>query len=862
MKRLGWFSRRPEKQPCGAWIARMDAGFGLAGLLLMTGMAVAQNPTENVGIPAPAQMSVPNGYTAHHSVDVGGRMSKLSGSQAMYDTMVNLQSGPRVLGESFEMRALPGKKNAPVDYLKAFGSGFGGDPYNLATLNASKGKLYDFTGMFRRDRQYFDYDLLGNPNVPGGQSIPVSGSNTPFAWSQVNQSPFLFNTVRRMTDTNLALTPLAKVSYRLGYSQNIMQGPSLTPSGYQVGGSYAIVVQEYQRNSTDDFFGAIDWKPVEGTKLTFEGQIDHYKGDSSFTAVPSSFNVQEADGTPVALLASYFNLTPYAASSCNANSAGGTPLLSAQAGAALPVVNPACAVLTSYSRLQPTRMLYPTGIFRLQSSSIRNLTMNGNVRYTLANMSLPTYIDNFQGLTVAGKTGGAIRSQLLTATARAHRDVMAADYGVAWQATKKLTLEEQINYWSVQQPGSATFTSGTTIATPGTAGNETINATGLTTTNAAAGASTLEGSGAIGTPLPDYFGQRFLINNLTASWAATPRTLLSLTYRYRTHLIGEGIPHNAPLAAGATTNGTVTINENGGIFNAALRPTDKLNINGTVEVLYDDNAFTPMGPRQTKHYRMHTLYKPKTWATVSGAFNDLELHNNTNNTGATPVDGPLQHTAHTRVASVGTSLAPNEHWGLDVNYAYSDVYMAGNICYDAAASATLPGAAPPSGSLCPGATVRGTNYYEFGPVRDYMDAPTQNGQIAVNASPTDSVHYSIGYQVSAVSGSRFYNDARDVAGSLMSTYQTPFIKASYTVHPGLAFNAQWDYFGYTEGGASGAAYCSTSNPTSANPVVPVVPCNSPSLAGLQTGLTLPNSGETAPRTFRTDNVVLGVHYEF
>jgi hypothetical protein len=56
-------------------------------------------------------------------------------------------------------------------------------------------------------------------------------------------------------------------------------------------------------------------------------------------------------------------------------------------------------------------------------------------------------------------------------------------------------------------------------------------------------------------------------------------------------------------------------------------------VNGSVEVLYDDNAFTPMGPRQTRHYRVHTLYRPTTWATISGAYNDLERHNNTNNSG-------------------------------------------------------------------------------------------------------------------------------------------------------------------------------------------------------------------------------------
>ena len=39
---------------------------------------------------------------------------------------------------------------------------------------------------------------------------------------------------------------------------------------------------------------------------------------------------------------------------------------------------------------------------------------------------------------------------------------------------------------------------------------------------------------------------------------------------------------------------------------------------------------------------------------------------------------------HSRIASMGAQLSPNEHYGLDFNYAYSDVYTATNICYDAA----------------------------------------------------------------------------------------------------------------------------------------------------------------------------------
>ena len=47
--------------------------------------------------------------------------------------------------------------------------------------------------------------------------------------------------------------------------------------------------------------------------------------------------------------------------------------------------------------LQPTRVIFPTEIFRLQSSSIKNISMNGNVRYTDANMNLPNYYEHVPG---------------------------------------------------------------------------------------------------------------------------------------------------------------------------------------------------------------------------------------------------------------------------------------------------------------------------------------------------------------------------------------------------------------------------------------------------------------------------------
>jgi len=882
------------------WLAsaatRVARSAGLAAFVIGASASVqAQNPVvPSTAAPAPeTHFTTPEGYTAHHSVDIGGRYNYVNGSGAMYDTMVNLHSGPRVAGETLELRALPGNKNPLADKLSVFGSGFGGDPYNFAKLDFSKGKDYDFTGIFRRDRQYFDYDLLGNPNIVGGQSIPIGPSTTPtgsFAWPQVNSSPFLFNTVRRMTDTSLTLMPLSQVTYRLAYSQNTFEGPSQTPSGYQFAGSYDVLLQEYQRNSTDDFTMGVDWKPIKGTMLTFEEQIDHYKADSFFTLAPQSYLFQEADGTPVAPLVNYDSELPYGYSSrtgafapsgvCSSSISNPSTILTANPNGGAPIIDPACNVTTSYLRTQPTRILYPTETFRLQSTSIKNVSMNGDFRYTNANMKLPNYYDSFQGL------AGVNREITYEGDASARRQVTAADYGIVWQATKTVAIEDQMNFSDVHQPGTANMTSVTTLATSTTA--DTINNPSLTTTtintpiNPATGkpTSSFEGSPSIATPAPAYFGQKFLTNNATISWDAASRATLSFTYRYQQHVIAEnsfsaasgstpvdpgGNPGNVPLPVGAATNGTVSINENGGILNIAYRPATNLSVNGSAELLYADNVFTPMGARQTQHYRVHTTFRAKPWATVSGAFNDYERHNNTNNNQAavaagTAYQGPLNHVDRTRVASADVLLIPNDRVSVDINYAYTDVYTATNICYNNGASATLPGTASTNAAgaanVCPGVYARGsTTQLADWFARDFMDAPTQYGSADVTVAPTAKVKSSVGYHITSVNGSQFFNDARSVNGSLNSIYSSPYINVAWTMHPGLVWRADYNFYGYSEGGPSGPQDCSTSTTTTST----VVPCAS---LPYPTGLTESQDGLTASRHFRANNVAMGVHYEF
>ena len=853
MMNPGWISRRLiEKRSLAAQC--IVGGMAAAILGLTAGTAVAQLPI------FVSHQTAPDGYTLHESIDLGGHVANLNGSGAMYDTLVNQQSGPRILGETYELRALPNTKNTLVDHLKAFASGLGGDPYNVAKLDFSKGKLYDFSGLFRRDRQYFDYNLLGNPNLPPGQSIPIGPAAAPtgsYAWPQVTQSPFMFNTVRRMTDTKLTLLPLSKVTFRVGYSQNVFQGPSQSPSGYQVAGSYDLLLQEYQRNSTDDWTGSVEWKPVSRTRLTYEEQVTHYKGDSYFSMAPQYFNLQEADGYRVAVLQNYDNpINKPVGITCNAG-VGPAPISPNPNPNGLPIVDPACNVITSYSRSQPTREIFPTEIFRLQSSSIKNVTMNGNVRYTHANTSLPNYYDDFQGLV------GTSREITYAGNASAKREAIATDYGITWQALKKLSISEQIDYSNVHQPGVANMTSLTTV----TSATPNINSTTLTTTvintpiNPATGnpTSTFEGSPSVATPLFDFFGQKFITNNLTAVYDLTDRTMFTLTWHHQQHTIGEGAANTTGYLTGVSN---FTINENGGTFGIAVQPANNWHINGSVEVLYADNVLTPVAPRELQHYRIHTTYRPKTWATFSGAYNDLERHNNTNNTGTASVDGPLQHVDHSRIVSLNADLMPNEHYGFDIAYAYSDVYTATNICFlGQASSPTIPGAATPTGAACPSPAPRtGSGApYTFGPAKDFMNAPTQYASVALALSPIDKFHANIGYRVSSVNGSRFFNDPRDVNGSLVSLYQTPFVNLSYAMRKNLIWKGEYNYYGYAEGGPSGAQYCNTSStlPTLTIPA-PVVPCSTLP----NTAMSGPAYGFTAPRNFHANNVTVGVHYAF
>jgi hypothetical protein len=741
-------------------IVSRTIGLALASLLAATG-AWGQETH-------PAKEKIDDGYVVHQSIDLGGRVVDTSGSSAMYDTLVNLQSGPRILNQSIDIHALPDSKHFLFDSLTANNSGYGGDPDNVTALRMSKGKLYKFQGLFRRDRQFFDYNLLDNPLVPAG--VVSNG----FTFPQVGSSPHLFNTVRRMTDVGLTLFPISKLSFRAGYSQNISQGPSFSS---QHNGAEGFYLQNW-RNSTDTWVGAVDWKPISKTTLTYEETVAHYKGNTSWQL--AGLNLQLPNGTPVSL--GFDNVV---VPKCG----DGNPAIVSSLTTP-PTANPTCSGYTQYSRTAPTRTLLPTEEFRFQSSTLSNIEMNGRVRYTGGTMNLPSYVESFTGLDNQGK-----QAFTTTGVANGKRINVSADYGIIWHISDRVSLSEQFDFWSFREPTNSNFSEVDVLGT-----------------------SMLDPLGPAQPPAvtiaPTFLGMKTETNNTTLAWEPSSKLTVSLGYRYQKRVIHWVMPLATDFFPGPDpTTGilsplndyTIAIRNNGGILNLAFQPTRQWRINGSVEASYADHrTYTQISPRALQHYRLQTRYKPRGWATLSATFNDLERRNNVTN---------VNHLDHSRSFALAATLMPNERYGLDLSYGYSDIFSRTTLCY---AATPVPvgagaGAAPAD---CGTNTNLGNGYY---------DAPTHYGNIGVILAPIKQLRTGLGYRISDVNGTTEFLNVRQVSGSLRSKYQSPYANVAWTVHPGWALKGYWNHYVYDEDG-------------------PI--------------------GPTLPRNFRGDVYTVAMHYEF
>ena len=99
---------------------------GQVALLLFVGVTAAwsQQASEGDGINS-------GNYNIKQSVEFGYRFTDFTGSQATYDTFVNLQQGPRLLDMTLQMRSL-NHQGLVFDRLYLSNFGYGGDPNNVS----------------------------------------------------------------------------------------------------------------------------------------------------------------------------------------------------------------------------------------------------------------------------------------------------------------------------------------------------------------------------------------------------------------------------------------------------------------------------------------------------------------------------------------------------------------------------------------------------------------------------------------------------------------------------------------------------------------------------------------------------------
>jgi hypothetical protein len=404
------------------------------------------------------------GYNIHQTIEFGYRASEISGNQNTYDTFENLGSGLRLFDYSLSLRSLD-HNGMLFDNLTFSNFGYGGDPNDVTRLRIEKNKWYDFRLLFRRDKNFWDYNLYANPlnpaalNPPGSlttgcfvgpptaafpQGAPAYCSSPAVAQ---NNSLHGLDLVRRMQDYDLTLLPQSKIQIRLGYSRNRDQGPgSFTTDG----GTISDFNENYSY-TTNAYRVGVDFKVLPRTTISYDQFLSYFRQDnvvSDNPAVnPQNFGFVLANpsglgtpnGTPVDLGNIWSTQTPSEALPC------ATPIVVGTANTATPT----CNGFLSYSQVGRPRNFMPTERLRFQSNYFKNFEMSGSVGYSTSNNVIPDFLETVNGYTART----AERGSTTGGPANAKRVSVNADWTGVYAVTDKLRILDIFRYDNWRIPG-------------------------------------------------------------------------------------------------------------------------------------------------------------------------------------------------------------------------------------------------------------------------------------------------------------------------------------------------------------------------------------------------------------------------
>lgn len=729
--------------------------------------AAQSSSQQKTSQPAAPEGIESGGYRIQQSVELGYRFTSVDGSGAVYNTFVNLHDGPRLLDQTLSMQSLDHTGLFDDLFLSSFG--FGGDPNDAARLRASKAKWYNLTASYRRDKNYFDYDLLANPLNP-----PTSKPSVP-----VDQSPHSFYTARHMGDADLVLFPLSRVNLRLGYSHNGANGPSF--SSYHQG-TEASLFQPWSTTSNTWRLGFTVKSADRKTALSFDQFLQYFKNDTNYFLAPFA-DFLLSNGLPASLGLSW-------------NTPGNAPCATPLAGA---TANPKCNGYLNYSRVQRLRTTSPTSQVTLISRAIPKLDFVGHAAYAWSNSETPLF-EFFSGresrtnLRQFNVGGSPARASSITATIEA---------GATYNLTDKLRLVDNFRFNNYRTPGNFLLNEFDFF------GSSMLSNPALFPLSTPAHTSS-SGPDIINELFRRFLGQDEKLNEFDVEYDLSRRAGVTVGYRFR-HLVdthnwmstaiadiffpsqpGRGNCAGLPLNANGTCtfsglfdseNDYLEINQHTGVIGLWFRPTDQLRINLNTEFLSADEILTRIDPRHQQQYRVRIDWTPHPWLVLGANANIIESRD--------PVP-EISYRGHNRSFGLTAMMARNERFGLDLAYNLSSFQQNANVCY--------------VGTLQPSGTTTCVEESDLLQVFGFYHNRSQYGSATVRFKPVSRLTANLGYAIENNQGDMLILNPLQPFGSLNFNYHRPVAQLEMNVAQHVDGIVGWNYYDYDEQSVVGPTF--------------------------------------------------------
>jgi hypothetical protein len=714
----------------------MKPAFALVILTFV--VAIVQSQTTNQNQNSAPEGWEGGGYAIHQSVEFGYRATDVSGSEQMYNTLVNLRTGPRLLDQTLSMQSK--NHDTPLfDNLFLSSFGWGGDPNNALRFRLDKSKWYDFRSAFRRDQTDFDYNLLANPLNPA-----TSSPNIP-----VTSSPHLFATRRRISDFDLTLFPQSIFDVRLGYSHNNMTGPSYS-SVHE--GTDALLFQDWNTTLNSYRFG-VDLKIFEHTVVSYDQFFDYYKGDTSWQLAP--FAQAFLPGTPGTVeLGLPIN-------TANKNPCAITPPATSLIDSSGTLTNTDCNAFLGYNRSNRTRTSSPTERVSLHSTDLGRLELNASFAYSSADMNAPLN-ELFNGL--SSRSG--LRQEAVTGPAVATRVSNVGDFTATFRLSTHFKLVDTFRFWSYRIPEA--FTSSTTDWTC----NNLDTCSLLTPISGGTTPAVSVASDALS------FNQNWKRNEFDLVWDASKHFGGRVGFRY-----GDREFHHV-LNFATGDEDRITVHEYTPVFTLWARPMHSLRFNFDWEHTNNDNTIVRIGPRKESRYRMQANYTPKTWAVLGTSINLWEASN---------ADTLINYHGHNRNYGFTANLNSHRHIGFDLAYNYNDYQQNTSICFNNS-DTSLVVVANAGSCTANGYNDTGNPLFTNG----IYTSRTHYGMGSVTLRPASRVSILAGYSITSVGGETPQFNSLQPFGSLQYNYHQPLANVVIDLGHHISWKAGWNYYQYGE----------------------------------------------------------------